>query len=194
MVKVMHPSVPAKTVPELIAYAKANPGKLNMASPGNGTGPHMAGELFKMMTGVNMVHVPYRGSAPMQTALLVGRWSSPSMAYPRLLNTSGPASCVRWRSQLGHARKACQTSRRSAILCRATRRAAGSASARHGTPTEIVDKLNNEINAGLAETKIKARLADLGAEPMTPAAFGKFITDETEKWAKVIKFSGAKAD
>jgi tripartite-type tricarboxylate transporter receptor subunit TctC len=132
----VNPSIPAKTVPEFIAYAKANPGKINMASGGNGTVLHVAGELFKMMTGVNMQHVPYRGDAPALTDLI------------------------------------------------------------GGTPTDIVDKLNDAINAGLADSKIKARLADLGSTviALRPAEFEKFIANETEKWAKVVKFSGAKPD
>jgi tripartite-type tricarboxylate transporter receptor subunit TctC len=197
MVMVLHPSVPAKTVPELIAYAKANPGKLNMASPGIGTGPHMAGELFKMMTGVNMVHVPYRGSAPMQTALLGGQVEfafdgmSSSIEHIRAGKLRALAVATGTRSEalsdistVGDFVPGYEASSWFGV------------GAPRNTPTEIVDKLNNEINAGLADPKIKARLADLGVTVFSgsPADFGKLIADETEKWAKVVKFAGLKPD
>jgi len=197
MVMVMHPSVPAKTVPELIAYAKANPGTLNMASPGIGTGPHMAGELFKMMTGVNMVHVPYRGSAPMQTALLGGQVEfafdgmSSSIEHIRAGKLRALAVATGTRSEalsdistVGDFVPGYEASSWFGV------------GAPRNTPTEIVDKLNNEINAGLADPKIKARLADLGVTVLSgsPADFGKLIADETEKWAKVVKFAGLKPD
>jgi tripartite-type tricarboxylate transporter receptor subunit TctC len=197
MVMVLHPSVPAKTVPELIAYAKANPGKLNMASPGIGTGPHMAGELFKMMAGVNLVHVPYRGSAPMQTALLGGQVEfafdgvSSSIEHIRAGKLRALAVATGTRSEalsdistVGDFVPGYEASSWFGV------------GAPRNTPTEIVDKLNNEINAGLADPKIKARLADLGVTVFSgsPADFGKLIADETEKWAKVVKFAGLKPD
>jgi tripartite-type tricarboxylate transporter receptor subunit TctC len=197
MVMVLHPSVPAKTVPELIAYAKANPGKLNMASPGIGTGPHMAGELFKMMTGVNMIHVPYRGSAPMQTALLGGQVEfafdgmSSSIEHIRagklraLAVTTGTRSeALSDLSTVGDFVPGYEASSWFGI------------GAPRNTATEIVDKLNKEINAGLADPKIKARLADLGVTVFSgsPADFGKLIADETEKWGKVVKFADMKPE
>ena len=193
----VHPSFPAKTVPEFIAYAKANPGKLNMASAGIGTGPHMAGELFKMMAGVDMVHVPYRGSPPALTDLLAGQVQvmfsplSSSIQYVR----GGKLVAL-----------AVTTATRSVVLPDIPTvgdfvpgyEATGwfGLGAPKETPVEIVDKLNKEINAGLADPKMKARLADLGGTALTgsPADFGKLIADETEKWAKVVKFSGAKPD
>jgi tripartite-type tricarboxylate transporter receptor subunit TctC len=191
------PSFPAKTVPELIAYAKVNPGKLNMASPGNGTAPHLAGELFKMMTGVNMVHVPYRGSGPMLTDLLGGQVQvaidgmSSSIEHIRASKLRG----------LGVA-----TARRSEALPDIPTvsefvpgyEASGwcGVGVPRNTPIEIIDKLNHEINAGLADAKIKARLGDLGEAVLAGSAtdFGRFIAEETAKWAKVVKFSGAKPD
>ena len=197
MVMLVNPSVPAKTVPEFIAYAKANPGKINMASPGVGTGPHMAGELFKVMTGVNMVHVPYRGGAAVITELLAGQVQ---------LAFIGPLASI------GHIRAdklrplAVATATRSQALPDlptigdfVTGYEASSwfgIGAPMNTPREIVDKLNREINAALADPKIKARLADLGGTPLpgSPADFGKLIADETEKWGKVIRTAGIKAE
>ena len=191
----VHPSFPAKTVPEFIAYAKANPGKLNMASAGIGTGPHMAGELFKMMAGVDMVHVPYRGSPPALTDLLAGQVQvmfsplSSSIQYVR----GGKLVAL-----------AVTTATRSVVLPDIPTvgdfvpgyEATGwfGLGAPRETPVEIVDKLNKEINAGLANPKLKAQLADLGGTtlPGSAADFGKLIAEETEKWAKVVKLSGAK--
>jgi tripartite-type tricarboxylate transporter receptor subunit TctC len=194
-VMVVHPSVPAKTVPEFIAYAKSNPGKINMASSGNGTSPHVAGELFKMMAGVDVVHVPYRGAAPALTDLLGGQVQA--------MFASMPASIEYIRAG----------KLRALAVTTATRSAAlpdiptvddfvpgYEASTWYGvgvpkyTPAEVIDKLNNEINAALADPKIKARLADLGGTvlPGTPADFGKLVAQETDKWAKVVKFSGSK--
>ena len=197
MVMVMHPSVQAKTVPELIAYAKANPGKLNMASPGIGTGPHMAGELFKMMTGVNMVHVPYRGSAPMQTALLGGQVE---FAFDGMSSSIEHIRAGKLRA-LAVATGTCSEalSDISTVGDFVPGYEASSwfgVGAPRNTPTEIVDKLNKEINAALADPKIKARLADLGVTPMpmTPAAFGKLIAAETEKWGKVIRAAAIKPE
>jgi tripartite-type tricarboxylate transporter receptor subunit TctC len=193
----VNPSVPAKTVPEFIAYAKANPGQINMASSGNGNTPHMAGELFKMITGVNMVHVPYRGEAPALTDLLGGQ--------VQVMFGTMPSSIAHIRA--GKLRAlAVTTATRSEVLPNlptvgdfvpgyevTSWQGIGVPSK---TPMEIIDKLNREINAALVEPKIKARLADLGNTvlPGSPAEFGKLIADETEKWAKVVKFAGLKAE
>jgi tripartite-type tricarboxylate transporter receptor subunit TctC len=190
-------SVPAKSVPEFIAYAKANPRKLNMASPGIGSGPHIAGELFKTMAGVDMVHVPYRGAGPSLTDLIGGQ--------VQVTFESMPASIAYIRAgTLGAL--AVTTARRSETLPDIPTVAefvpGYEASSWYGvgapraTPTEIVDTLNKEINVGLADPKIKTRFADLGGEvlALSPADFGKLIVDETEKWAKVIKSVGIKAE
>jgi tripartite-type tricarboxylate transporter receptor subunit TctC len=196
-VMVVNPSVPAKSVPEFIAYAKANPGKLNMASPGNGTSLHVVGELFKMMTGVNMVHVPYRGGGPALTDLLGGQVQ---------VYFTGTVSSIEY-IKTGRLRAlAVTTATRSEALPDVPTvsefvpgyEASGwfGVGAPKSTPTEIIDKLNNEVNAALADPKMKARLADVGGTALlgSPADFGKLIADETEKWAKVIKFAGIKAD
>ena len=196
-VMVVNPSVPAKTVPEFIAYAKANPGKINMASAGNGTAPHVAGELFKMMTGVDMVHVPYRGAAPALTDLLGGQ--------VQVMFAAMPASIEYIRAGKLRALAVTTATRSEALPDIPTvgefvpgyeASAWFGIGAPKNTPAEIIDKLNKEINAGLADPKIKARLADLGGTVLagSPADFGKLIADETEKWAKVVKFSGAKPD
>ena len=197
LVMVVNPSVPAKTVPEFIAYAKANPGKLNMASSGIGTSVHVGGELFKMMTGINMLHVPYRGAAPAITDLIGGR--------VQVMFATLPSSIEYIKA--GNLRAlAVTTAKRTPVL--PDMPTVGDvlpgyeASAVYGvgtprnTPAEIVDKLNKEINAGLADPRMKARLADLGGTvlPGSPADFGKLIAGETEKWAKVVKFSGAKPE
>jgi tripartite-type tricarboxylate transporter receptor subunit TctC len=194
---VVHPSVPAKTVPEFIAFAKANAGKVDMASAGIGSASHVSGELFRMMTGVNLVHVPYRGNGPALADLLA--------AQVRVMFPTMPSSIAYIRA--GKLRLlAVTTTTRSDELPEVPTvndfvpgyEASNwyGIGAPKGTPVEIIDKLNKEINAALADPGIKARLADLGNEPMpmTPADFGKFIAEDTEKWAKVIKFSGAKAD
>jgi tripartite-type tricarboxylate transporter receptor subunit TctC len=196
-VMVVNPLVPAKTVPEFIAYAKANPGKLNMASSGNGSTIHVSGELFKMMTGVNMVHVPYRGGAPALTDMISGQ--------VQVMFDNVPTSIEFIRA--GKLRAlAVTTATRSEVLPDLPTVAdfvpGYEASAWYGvgvpkgTPEDIIDKLNKEINAILAEPKAKARLADLGASLLagSPADFGKLVADETEKWGKVVKFSGAKPD
>ena len=196
-VMAVHPSVPAKTVPEFIAYAKANPGRINMASAGTGAGSHVTGELFKMMAGVDMVHVPYRGAGPALTDLIAGQ------VQVYFATTVASIEYIR----AGRLRAlAVTTATRSDALPDIPTVAeflpGYEASFWYGvgvpknTPAEIVDKLNEAINAGLAKPTIKARLADLGGVPMpmSPAEFGKFIADETEKWAKVVKFSGAKPD
>ena len=197
-IMLVHPSVQAKTIPEFIAYAKSNPGKLNMASAGTGTGPHVAGELFKMMTGVNMVHVPYRGGASALTDLLGGQ--------VQVVFGSAPESIEYIRTGKLLA-LAVTTAARSEVLPEVPTVAefvtGFEASAWYGiaapknTPVGIVNKLNTEINAGLVDPRMKARLANnLGGAgtPMTPTDFGKLITDETEKWGKVIKFAGTKLE
>jgi tripartite-type tricarboxylate transporter receptor subunit TctC len=196
-VMVVHPSVPTKTVPEFVAYAKANPGKINMASSGNGTGPHMVGELFKMMAGVNLVHVPYRGGGPALTDLLGGQVQVMFIALPASIE-SIKAGKVR--------ALAVTTATRSEVLPDVP--SVGDfvpgyeasvwfgVGAPKATPAEIVEKLNKEINAGLADPNMKTRLADLGGTVLagSPADFGKLIAEETEKWGKVVKLSGAKLD
>jgi len=193
----VNPSVPAKTVPEFITYAKANPGKINFASSGNGSTIHMSGELFKMMTGVDIVHVPYRGSAQALTDMLGGQ--------VQVMFDNVPTSLEHIRS--GKLRPlAVTTSMRSEVLPDVPTIAdfvpGYESSAWYGvavpkgTPPEIIDLLNRGINAGLADPKLKARFAELSAAvlPGSPDAFGKLLVDETEKWAKVVKFSGASAD
>ena len=193
----VNPSVPAETVPEFIAYAKANPGKLNMASAGNGSTPHVSGELFKMMTGVNMVHVPYRGAALALTDLIGGQVQ---------VMFENPLSSIEF-IRTGKLRPlAVTTATRSEVLPDLPTvsdfvpgyEASGwfGVGVPKGTPDEIIDKLNKEINAILADPKAKARFAELGASlmPGSPADFGKFVADETDKWAKVVKFSGARPD
>ena len=193
---VVNPSFPAKTVPEFIAYAKANPGKINMASSGIGTGQHVAGELFKIMTGVNITHVPYRGGAPAITDLIAGQ--------VQVMFTS-PFGLMEY-IQAGKLRALAVTTTRSDALPDLPvlgdfvpgYESSGwfGVGAPKNTPAEIIDRLNKEINAGLADPKIKARLADLGGTPFvgSPADFGKLIADETEKWAKVIRAANIKVD
>jgi tripartite-type tricarboxylate transporter receptor subunit TctC len=197
LVMEVHPSVPAKSVWEFIAYAKANPGKINMGSGGNGTTLHVSGELFKLMAGLDMVHVPYRGAAPMLVDLIGGQVQ---VAFDPM-----PSSIEYIRA--GKLRPlAVTTAERSLTLSDLPTVGdfvpgyeASSwygVGAPRGTPADIIERLNREINAGLADAKVKARLNDLGGLPLTgsAAAFGQFIADETEKWAKVVKFSGAKPD
>ena len=193
----INPSIPAKTVPEFIAYAKANPGKINMASGGIGTSVHIAGELFKMMAGVNLVHVPYRGSAPALTDMISGQ--------VHVMFDILTSSIQHIRSNALRA-LAVTSERRSEALpdlptvgdflpgYEAT--AWYGIAAPKKTPSEIVDKLNNEVNAGLADPKIKARFAELASAviPGSPADFGRLVGDEIRKWAKVVKFSGAKPE
>jgi len=196
-VMVVNPSFPAKTVPEFVAYAKANPSTLSMASGGNGSTQHVAGELFKMMTGVSMQHVPYRGGVAALADMISGR--------VHVIFDNLPTSIETIRA--GKLRAlAVTTAARSETLPAVPTIAefvpGYEASAWWGigapknTPADIVDKLNREINAALADSKMKARFADLGGTPLpgSPADFGKLITDEVEKWAKVIEFSGAKPD
>jgi tripartite-type tricarboxylate transporter receptor subunit TctC len=193
----VHPSFPAKTVPEFIAYAKANPGKLNMASPGNGTGPHMAGELFKIMAGVDMVHVPYRGSPPALTDLLAGQVQ---MMFSPMSSSIEFVKAGKLRAL------AVTSAARSEVLPDVPSvgefvpgyQARGwfGVCAPGKTPADIVDRLNQEINAGLADPKLKARFADLGATVFvgSPSDFEKHISDETEKWGKVVRTANIRAD
>jgi tripartite-type tricarboxylate transporter receptor subunit TctC len=193
----VHPSFPAKTVPEFIAYAKANPGRLNMASPGNGSGPHMAGELFKIMAGVEMVHVPYRGSPPALTDLLAGQVQmmfsplSSSIEYVRGGKLRALAVTTATRSEVlpdlptvGEFVPGYEASGWFGV------------GAPRKTSAEIIDRLNQEINAGLADSKLRARLADLGATVFvsSPSGFAKYIAEETAKWGKVVRAANIKAD
>jgi tripartite-type tricarboxylate transporter receptor subunit TctC len=193
----VNPSVPAKTVPEFIAYAKANPGKLNMASSGNGSTIHVSGELFKMMTGISMIHVPYRGGAPALTDMISGQ--------VQVMFDNVPTSIEFIRA--GKLRPlAVTTAQRSEVLpdlptvADFVRGYEASAwygvGAPKGTPVEIIDKLNSEINAILANPKTKSRFAELGASLIggSPADFGRLVVEETDKWGKVVRFSGAKPD
>jgi tripartite-type tricarboxylate transporter receptor subunit TctC len=196
-VMVVHPDVPAKTVAEFIAYAKANPGKINMASSGSGTSVHMSGELFKAMTGIQMQHVPYRGSAPALQDLLTNR--------VQVLFDNLPGSIAHIKSGALRALGVTAGKRSGALPDVPTigETVPGYDAvvwygivAPKGTPPEVVDTLNKAVNDVLADPKLTARLAELGGEamPMTPAQFGKLVADETEKWAKVVKFAGVKAD
>jgi tripartite-type tricarboxylate transporter receptor subunit TctC len=196
-VLVVNPSVPVKTVPEFIAYAKANPGKLNMASPGNGSTPHVAGELFKMMTGVTMVHVPYRSVAAGLTDMLSGQvqvtfgTAASTIEYIRAGTLRALAVTAATRSE---ALPDLPTI--AEFLPGYEASAWFGVGAPRNTPADIIDKLNKDINACLADPKLQARIADLGGIAITgsPADFGRLIVEETEKWAKVVKFSGAKAE
>jgi tripartite-type tricarboxylate transporter receptor subunit TctC len=196
-VLVVHPSFPAKTVPEFIAYAMANPGKISMASPGIGSPQHVAGELFKMMTGVNMQHVPYRGAAPALTDLLGGQvqvffaTTPASIEYIKVgrLHPLAVTTATRWEGlpdipTLSDFVPGFEASSWYGI------------GAPRNAPTDIVEKLNKEINAALGDSKMKARLADLGGIVLagSPADFAKLIAEETEKWGKVVKFAGLKPE
>jgi tripartite-type tricarboxylate transporter receptor subunit TctC len=193
----VNPSVPAKTVPEFIEYTKANPGKINMASSGIGTGAHLSGELFNMMTGINMVHVPYRGAAPALVDLIAGQVqvqfaSTPeTIEYIRAGKLRALAVTTATRSDtlpeipsVGEFVPGYETS------------AWWGVGVPKNTPAAIIGRLNNEINAALADPKMKARLVDLGGTALagSPADFGKLITDETEKWAKVIHAANIKPE
>src|SRR5215831_2574683 len=190
-------AMPVKTVPEFIAYAKANPGRINMASAGNGAASHMTGELFKMMAGVNMQHVPYRGGGPALLDLIAGQVQVYFAGMPETIEyiragTVRPlavSSATRAEALPDFPTVAEFVSGYESSIWFGV-------SAPRGTPVEIVDRLNKEINAGLADPKLKARFADLGSTvfPGSPADFGKLIAEETEKWAKVVKFAGIKSD
>jgi tripartite-type tricarboxylate transporter receptor subunit TctC len=191
------PSLPVKTVPEFIAYAKANPGRINMASSGNGSTIHMSGELFKMMTGVDMTHVPYRGAGPALTDLIGGQ--------VQIMFDNAPSSIEHVRSRALRA-LAVTSAKRSEVLpdlptvgdfvpgYEAT--AWYGVGVPRGTPRDIIEVLNREINAGLTDPKLKARFAELSAAttPGTPEDFGRLVAEETEKWGKVVKFAGVRAE
>jgi tripartite-type tricarboxylate transporter receptor subunit TctC len=193
----VHPSVPATNLPEFVAYAKANPGKLAMASGGIGSPEHVAGELFKMMTGIDLLHVPYRGSAPALNDLVSGH----------VQVCFGPVAPSIQHLRAGTLRAlAVTTARRSEALPDVPAVAEfipgyevsawQGLAAPKGTPADIINTLNKEINAALADPALKARLLDLGTVPLpgSPADFGKLVALDTEKWAKVIKTAGIKAD
>jgi tripartite-type tricarboxylate transporter receptor subunit TctC len=197
LVMVVNSAFPAKTVPEFIAYAKANPGKVNMGSGGNGAPDHMSGELFKAMAGVAILHVPYRGVAPAIADLLGGQVQVIFATMPAViaLIKSGKlralAVTTATRSDqlpdvptIGEFVPGYEASQWYGI------------SAPKGTPAEAIERLNRDTNAVLADPKMQARLAELGASPLpgSPADFGKLVADETAKWAKVVKLSGAKPD
>jgi tripartite-type tricarboxylate transporter receptor subunit TctC len=197
LVMEVHPSVPVHTVPEFIAFAKANPGKINYASAGIGGVTHVAGELFKVLAGVDMRHVPYRGAGPALTDLLGGQVQvmfdimPSSIEYIRAgklralgVTTADRSAALPDLPTVGNFVPAYEASAWLGV------------GAPRNTPADIVDKLNKEINSGLSDPKMKARLADLGGTVLTgsPADFGKLIVDETGKWAKVVKLSGAKPD
>jgi tripartite-type tricarboxylate transporter receptor subunit TctC len=197
IVMVVNPSVAAKSVPDFIAYAKANSGKVNMASPGSGTASHIAGELFKMMAGVDMIHVPYRGGGPALTDLIAGQ------VQVMFVTTASPIEYIR----AGRLRAlAVTTATRSEALPDIPTlgeflpgyEASNwfGVGAPRNTPVEVIEKLNKEINAGLTDPKIKARLADLGGDvlALSPTEFDKFIADETEKWGKVIRAANIKPE
>jgi tripartite-type tricarboxylate transporter receptor subunit TctC len=197
LVLVVNPSVPAKTVPELITYAKANPGKLDFASPGNGTTAHLTGEMFKMMTGIDIVHVPYRGSAPALTDVLGGQVQAlvdtPVTLIEHIKTGKLRALAV---SSATRSDALPDVSPMSDFLPGFEAYAWFGIGAPAKAPPEIIDRLNFEINAGLADTTIKTRLTDLGAIMAvgSPQAFGEFIAAETEKWGKVIKSAGVKPE
>jgi tripartite-type tricarboxylate transporter receptor subunit TctC len=197
MVALVHPSLPAKSIAELIAYAKDNPGKINMASAGTGSAPHMAGELFNSMAGTNMVHVPYRGQGPALSDLLGGQ--------VQILFAAAPGTVDYIRTE--KLRALAVTSPTAADVLKELPTIAATlpgyeASQWYGlaapakTPADIVERLNKETNAAFADAAMKARFAAISGEPIegTPAQFGKLIADETEKWAKVVKFAGLKVE
>jgi tripartite-type tricarboxylate transporter receptor subunit TctC len=197
LVMVVNPSVPANTVPEFIAYAKANPGKVTMASPGNGSSPHVSGELFKMMAGIDMIHVPYRGGGQMMTDLIAGQVQVSFIGLTVAIEhiRSGKVRAL-----------AVTTATRSDVLPDIPTvgdfvpgyeaSAFWGVGAPRNTPAEIIDKLNKEINAGLSDPTLWRRFAEGGGTVLagSPADFGKFIADETEKWAKVIRAANIKAE
>jgi tripartite-type tricarboxylate transporter receptor subunit TctC len=193
----VNPLVPATTVPEFIAYAKANPGKINMASAGTGTATHVSGELFKIMAGVDMAHVPYRGAAPALTDLIGGR--------VQVMFDNLASSIEHIRSGRMRALAVTTASRAEALPAIPTvsdfvpgyeSTGWNGIGAPKNTPKEIIEKLNKEINAALAAPLITAHIADLGSSvlALSPADLGKLIADETEKWAKVVKFAGIKPE
>ena len=196
-IMVVNPSIPSKTLPEFIAYAKTNPGKINMASPGSGSTPHVTGELFKAMTGTNLVHVPYRSVAAVMTDLLSGQvqlyfgTTASSLEYVRAGKLRALAVTIERRldalPDIPAVAEFVPGYEASAWF---------GVGAPRNTPIEIIDKLNKEINAGVANPKMNARLTDLGGIALrgSPSDFGKLIVEETKKWGKVVKLSGAKLD
>jgi tripartite-type tricarboxylate transporter receptor subunit TctC len=190
-------ALPVTNLAEFIAYAKANPGKINFGSGGVGTSPHLSGELFKVMTGVDIVHVPYRGTAPALTDLLAGQVQ---VLFDNLPGSIGHIKTGKVRALGVTAAKRVPSLPDVPTIAETVPGYEASVwygmAAPKGTPPEIVATLNSAVNAVLADPKLQARMAELGGEPMpmTPAEFGKLVADETEKWAKVVKFSGAKAD
>jgi tripartite-type tricarboxylate transporter receptor subunit TctC len=197
LVMEVHPSVPVATGLELIAYAKANPNKLNMGSPGSGTGPHMAGELFKLMTGVRAIHVPYRGSAPMLNDLLSGQVQ---FAFDGIASSIGHIRAGRLRALgVGNATRVEALPDVPAVAEFVPGYEAGGTQGvgvPRKTPVEIIEKLNREINAGLADATMRARITDLGNTPLalSPGEYGKLLAEETEKWGKVVRFAGIKPE
>jgi tripartite-type tricarboxylate transporter receptor subunit TctC len=196
-VLVVHPSVPAATVAQLIAYAKANPGRINMASPGTGTGPHVAGEFFKIAAGIDMVHVPYRGGGPVMTDLLGGQvqvlFGTTSLTIEQIragkLRALAVTTATRWEGlpdipTVGEFVPGYEASSVFGLGAPAA------------TPADFVDRLNREVNAGLADATLKARLTELGGTvlPGSPADFGKLMAEETEKWAGVIRGANIKPE
>jgi tripartite-type tricarboxylate transporter receptor subunit TctC len=197
MVILLNPQVPAKTVPELIAYARANPGKVNMASAGNGSAPHLAGELFKIMAGVDLVHIPYRGQGPALTDLLGGQvqllfattpgtteYISSGKLRALAVTSATRAEMLPELPPIGDFVPGYDTSQWYGLCAPAK------------TPPEIIGRLNAEVNAGIADPGMKARLAAIGGEPLpgSPADFARLIAEETEKWAKVVRAAGLKAE
>jgi tripartite-type tricarboxylate transporter receptor subunit TctC len=193
----VNPSLPVHSVPEFIAYAKANPGTINHASAGAGTAGHIAGEMFKMMTGINMVHVPYRGGVPAFTDLIGGR--------VQVMFGNLPTSIAQIRAGNLRALAVTSSTQHDALpgIPTVSQFVPGyeatsvyGIGAPRGTPNEVIEQLNKEINEGLADPKIRARLEELGSSAFasSPAEFAKFFADETERLGKVVKFSGAKAE
>jgi tripartite-type tricarboxylate transporter receptor subunit TctC len=197
LVMLVNPSVPAKTVPEFIAYAKVNPGKVNMGSAGIGSGGHLTGELFKMMAGVNLVHVPYRGNGPALSGLLGGEIQVLFPTVPSSIGFIGSG-----KLQALAVTTAARQERLPDVPAMGEFLPGYEASSWYGigaprnTPPEIIDKLNNETNAALADPKLKTRLADLSGTVLSgsPADFGKLIADETEKWREVIQAANIKLE
>ena len=197
LVMEVHPSVPASTLPEFIAYAKANPGKLNMASSGNGTPTHVAGELFKMMAGVDMVHVPYRGAAPATADLLAGQVQ---VYFTGATNVVEYVKAGKLRALAVTTATRLETFPDTPTVADFVPGYEASTWYGVGAPTNtssgIIDKLNREINAALTDPKMKARLSELGTSVLVtpPAEFAKFIAEETEKWGKVIRAANIKPE
>jgi tripartite-type tricarboxylate transporter receptor subunit TctC len=196
LVMLVHPSFPARTVPEFIAHAKANPGKINMASAGSGSSPRLAGELFKLMTGIDMVHVPYRGGAPAMSDLIAGQVqvmfsNLPAVEYIRAGKLRALAVTTATRSD-----ELADVPAVGEVVPGYEASAWYGLGAPKGSPAGIIETLNKETNAALVDPMIKARLADFGGRALTgsPIDFGRLIAEETEKWAKVVKFANIKVE